>query len=80
MTKQYAVIDRDGFGQGNTTCVYSAHSSEEAAKKAASRHRVTLPGGKPNQSTAMVIRGGGGFAKGETIYRDNVRSLYSVVW
>lgn len=75
---QYAVIDRDGFFR-DVTKVYSAHATEAAAVKAAKQHKVTIPGNRPNQSSAMVI-GGGEFSKGETIYRDQIRSQYSVVW
>jgi hypothetical protein len=76
---QYAVIDRDGFFR-DTTKVYSAHATEAAAIKAAKTYRVSIPGNKPNQSSAMVIRSEGGFTKGETIYRDTIRRQYPVVW
>lgn len=78
-SKKYAVIDRDGFFR-HTTKVYSAHETETAAIKAANKHRVSIPGNSPNQSSGMVIKSDGGFRKGETIYRDTIRSLYPVVW
>ena len=77
--KQYAVIDRDGFFR-DTTIVYSAHTTEAAAVKAAKRHTVSIPGQHPNQSSAMVIRCESGFSKGETIYSDTIRRQYPVVW
>jgi ketosteroid isomerase-like protein len=78
--RQFAVIDRDGFFRG-TTKVYSAHSTEKAAISQATRYRVSNPGNNPNQSCAMVIRTSeGGFCKGETIYADNIRRTYPVVW
>lgn len=77
---QYAVIDRDGFFR-DTTKVYSAHVTEAAAVKAAKQHKVNIPGNRPNQSSAMVIRSEGRrFTKGETIYRDMIRRQYPVVW
>lgn len=79
MNKLYAVIDRDGFFR-DTTRVYSAHSTEAAAIKAANQHRVSIPGNQSNQSTAMVIRGSSGFHCGETIYRVDIRKVYPVVW
>ena len=77
--KQFAVIDRDGFFR-DTTTVYSAHATVSAAMRAAKQHRVSLPGNGPNQSSAMVIRCEGGFAKGEKIYSDTIRRQYPVVW
>lgn len=78
-TKQFAVIDRDGFFL-DTTKVYSAHATKAAAVKAAKQHKVNIPGNRPNQSSAMVIRCEGGFVKGQTIYGDTVRGLYPVMW
>ena len=77
--KQYAVIDRDGFF-GDTTTVYSTHRTESAAIREAKQYRVSIPGNQPNQPSAMVIRCEGGFAIGEKIYSDTIRSLYPVVW
>lgn len=74
----YAVIDRDGFFR-DVTQVWSAHRTPEAAIREAKRHRVTLPGGKPCQSTAMVIKGAS-FTRGEKIYRDEIRRTYKVIW
>jgi hypothetical protein len=81
MTKRFAVIDRHGFF-GHAARVYSAHATETAAIKAAGKHRVSIPGNQPNQSSAMVIQGTGGFEKGDTIYGDTIGRgrLYPVVW
>jgi hypothetical protein len=76
---KYAVIGREGFFR-DWTRVYSAHGTEAAAIKAAKTHRVNIPGNRPNQSSAMVIRGNDGFTKGEKIYGDTIRTLYPVVW
>ena len=77
--RQYAVISRDGFFR-DTTQIYSTHATEAAAIKAAKTHRVSIPGNPPDQSSAMVIRGEGGFRRGETVYADTIRRLYPVVW
>lgn len=81
MTRNYAVIDRDGYFRDRTH-VQSAHVTEAAAIRAANKQRVSIPGQPTNQSCAMVIRNdsGCGFRKGEMIYSDTIRSLYPVVW
>lgn len=76
---RFAVIDRDGFFR-DTTKVYSAHATEAAAIKAAKQYKVSIPGNRPDQSSAMVIRCEGGFSKGETVYGDTIRRQYPVVW
>lgn len=76
----FAVIDRHGFFR-NTTTVRSTHGTAEAAIRAAKRDRVSLPGGTKNQSCSMVITcASGDLAKGETVYADQVGTMYRKVW
>jgi hypothetical protein len=78
MKNSYAVIDRDGFFR-DTTQVYSAHGTKESAIREAKKHRVSIPGNQPRQSSAMVIEIADA-TKGQTIYRDTIRRIYPVVW
>ena len=74
----YAVIERDGFFR-DWTRVYSAHTTKEAAIKAASKHRVSIPGNHPNQSCAMVIAMEGA-TKGRKVSSESIRRVYQVIW
>ena len=74
----FAVVGRHGFFRTSTK-VRSTHATAEAAVRVAKRDRVSIPGGQKNQSCSMVIAGDY-FAKGETVYADQIGRQYRKVW